>query len=171
MNTVYKHVTYPSTDRQLHLAMNWMPWHRWIHLATWDLDLYILFPQGKARHQRPHFIKTHIFQKSNYLNILIRLRAISTFYKQCFFSWSVQRILKGPTPKLEAGLWWESFMSLIPHKIDSYTQTPLPIYPTAVLQKIVNHNRIASVCTFNFWSRPLTENYVNSYSIRTLLKK
>lgn len=37
MNTAYEHVL--NTDRQLHLAKHWMPWHRWIHIAIWDLDL------------------------------------------------------------------------------------------------------------------------------------
>lgn len=36
-------------------------------------------------------------------------------------------------------------MSLIPHKVHSYTRTPLPIYPAADGQKTVNHYRIVTV--------------------------
>lgn len=40
--------------------------------------------------------------------------------------------------------------------------------PTKDSESQQNHH---SICTFNFWSQSLTENYVNSYSIWTLLKK
>lgn len=65
MSTAYKHITYPNTDMQVHLAMHQTFLHERIRLAFWDLHLYTLFPHGKNWHQKLVIILTqHTYSKN-----------------------------------------------------------------------------------------------------------
>lgn len=162
MSTAYKHITYPNTDMQVHLAMHQTFLHERICLAFWDLHLYTLFPQEKIWHQKLVLILTkHTYSKTRRKICLSHTVLLWLGYSN--MNEVIHAKVRGRALVRKFNVSNSTQDALICMDTTSYISS---CWYAKMSESQQNHN---SICVSNLCFHPPAENYFNSYSVGTLL--